>query len=316
MKKCLNCGAEFRDDSLNFCDCGGPLVRLQQTNESKGYLEEGKGVNPADEDEVEAFLESLDENFDEIGEDDPLRPSEEDDEIERTYDDVLEDAPESVMGNEICDYNAVRNYLEDDTDESEPGTDVEEIAKSLEESDIQSLLEDLFGEDVVIDKPEEASDLSRTPNVEREVEVKAVTSDWVPSENHEISEIAETTDAEEKEPKPAARPITSGIWLTLYRRKNVVARHELWYDEILIGRSRTGADVDINLRDVDDEKLTSRRHAKIYRENGAYYIQRLSQKAPVWVRGKFLELGESVQLYDGDKVILSNCIGFVVRNLV
>uniref|UniRef100_A0A832IEC5 FHA domain-containing protein n=1 Tax=Pseudothermotoga hypogea TaxID=57487 RepID=A0A832IEC5_9THEM len=110
--------------------------------------------------------------------------------------------------------------------------------------------------------------------------------------------------------------IRERIRLKVYKEGQIVLEGVFSYDEILIGRSRTGVDVDINLRDLDEERETSRKHLKIVKnEDGTYSIVRLSWKAPVYLNKEPVKLGESRELYDQDRIVLGRSIGLKVEKV-
>lgn len=78
-------------------------------------------------------------------------------------------------------------------------------------------------------------------------------------------------------------------------------------DESTIGRwdADNGVFPDIDLDAFDTDAKVSRRHARIYRSNGAYFIEDLGSTNGTYVnRGRRLLPGNSEGLNDGDEVIV------------
>ncbi len=75
--------------------------------------------------------------------------------------------------------------------------------------------------------------------------------------------------------------------------------------EMVIGRSiRSRANDDGFFRLEDNE--ISRRHLRIYRENGKHYIEDLNSTNGTLLKGRFLNPGEPRELNDGDELYLGN----------
>lgn len=76
------------------------------------------------------------------------------------------------------------------------------------------------------------------------------------------------------------------------------------YDETIIGRSSINGEPDIDLTDIDSERLISRKHALIYLKDTNYYIRRLSTKNSLHVNKKVV-FEEDEQLNNEDIIVLS-----------
>ncbi|KAF2961322.1 FHA domain-containing protein [Fervidobacterium sp. 2310opik-2] len=100
------------------------------------------------------------------------------------------------------------------------------------------------------------------------------------------------------------------ITLRIFKKKNLIIEESFSLDEIIVGRSLFG--VDVNLRKFDDEKIISRKHVKIVRENGKYYIVRLSKKMPMYLGDKLIKYNERKELKNGDRVILNRSFGIEI----
>ncbi|ODN30768.1 FHA domain-containing protein [Fervidobacterium thailandense] len=328
MKRCLNCGMTYSDDTLKFCDCGGPLVEIyQEQNEKVGNLQWQQDdlllsdeERFQDEQEILCELDSIDEDIYEI------TTSDFPDYV--VGDDELDDVEEALLDDEMLaeDSNQIPELAMDHVDEVELFESEHSEPGEVFEEDVDSILREIFGMDEKVPEPLLQSTSNST--MEEQTQESSVISYEFSSVNPNLNDDADVCEDKMKQvsannvgmvpvaPSSISRkPIVYGIKLTIYNRGSKVSEKNFWFDEILIGRSKTGVEVDVNLRDLDDERITSRKHAKIFKDEGKYFIQRLSQKAIVWVHGKFLEPGEIAQLYEGDRIILSNSIGLIVNNV-
>ncbi len=76
-------------------------------------------------------------------------------------------------------------------------------------------------------------------------------------------------------------------------------------DEIRVGRfdAVTGVHPDIDLTSIDTSKLTSRRHARIVREQGRFLVsEEIGTSNGTFVNGTRLETGVPVPLSPGDRI--------------
>lgn len=322
MKKCLNCGAIYSDDTLKFCECGGPLIGIaqEQSEEIDNVDLQYNDLLLSQDFESQVEQETLDGL--EITEDEDFEIQELDFERYVVGDDELEDVEDRFLDdNMLIEYSEKIPEVEasDIIEEGLMDGEGSESSEDLEE-DVESILREIFGLDERMPEPtvkmasqdtlgEESTNASVSPsNIScdsNDLDRGQIAS--VPLESAEMVPV-QTSSISRK-------PIISGIKLTVYRSGLKVSEKDFWFDEILIGRSKSGVEVDVNLRDLDNERITSRKHAKIFKDDGKYFIQRLSEKAVVWVHGKFLETGEVAQLYEGDRIILSNTIGLIVDNV-
>lgn len=276
MKKCLNCGMEYQDDSLEFCECGGPLVEINNSEQRENEKFEVVGVNLDNyESQIpEHELEQLDQV-----------ELQESNEPEKTEDspEIIDVIEEIEIPSEVYDESSrIIDFLEEGLELPNP----DEIFGELEQETMKAKYEN-----------ENTVEPTTVPITEESN-----------SHNEEEEEVA-------LQKEPTYEPITDKIVIEVYRNKRKVLHKELAYDEITIGRSKTGIDADINLRDFDDEKLTSRKHAKIFKENGTYYIVRISEKAPIYLNTEILPPNEPRMLKDGDKIVLSSRIGIITRSV-
>ena len=75
--------------------------------------------------------------------------------------------------------------------------------------------------------------------------------------------------------------------------------------ETFIGRpdAATGFEPDINLKEIDTQRSTSRRHARIIRRASAFYLrEEIGTANGTFVSGKRLTTGVEVELRTGDEV--------------
>ena len=136
------------------------------------------------------------------------------------------------------------------------------------------------------------------PAVSRPV---SVTSVGVPPVNFEPESIV---------PRPAENEQTSGVAhaaLMIERGDVPGTEFRLVNDESTIGRwdADNGIFPDVDLDAHDSDAKVSRRHARIVRNNGAYYIEDLGSTNGTYVnRGRRLLPGNAQLLKDGDEVIV------------
>lgn len=114
------------------------------------------------------------------------------------------------------------------------------------------------------------------------------------------------------EESTAPEPICEKIRIQVYHLKNKIFDKVFYYDEIIIGRSKTNADVDINLRDFDEKHQISRKHLKILKDNNKYYLSLLSDKATVKLNDIEVKQDQQQELHNNDRIILSKEIGIRV----
>uniref|UniRef100_A0A7C4RWG0 FHA domain-containing protein n=1 Tax=Fervidobacterium thailandense TaxID=1008305 RepID=A0A7C4RWG0_9BACT len=322
MRKCLNCGAIYSDDALKFCDCGGPLVRIPQ--------EQPEGVGDIDlqyndlllSQDYESQVEREISDGLKITEDEDFEVQELDFQRHVVDDDELEDVEGSFLDDSMLIEYSEKIPEVEPSNVIEEGLMNEEISESSEnlEEDVESILREIFGLDEKM--PEPTARMSSQDALDEESKDVGVWPSNISCDSNGLDRgQVVSTSIESAEVVPvqtssiSRKPIISGIKLTIYRSGLKVSEKDFWFDEILIGRSKSGVEVDVNLRDLDNERITSRKHAKIFKDDGKYFIQRVSQNAVVWVHGKFLEPGEVAQLYEGDRIILSNTIGLIVDNV-
>lgn len=81
----------------------------------------------------------------------------------------------------------------------------------------------------------------------------------------------------------------------------------------IIGRSKRGEAVDVNLQDFPDSTTVSRRHAALLEQGGTYYIQNISEAdRPLLVNDSPVNSGMMKELIDGAAVRLGK-IEFTLR---
>ncbi|MBV9242671.1 MAG: FHA domain-containing protein [Acidobacteria bacterium] len=113
----------------------------------------------------------------------------------------------------------------------------------------------------------------------------------------------------DSKPVPQAPDVTGPIHSTMVieRGDGPGTEFKLVNDESTIGRwdADNGVFPDIDLDAYDSDAKVSRRHAKIYRSNGSYFIEDLGSTNGTYVnRGRRLLPGTPQQISDGDEVIV------------
>ncbi len=102
-------------------------------------------------------------------------------------------------------------------------------------------------------------------------------------------------------PAVAARPATAALVHAASGRRYVLPES----GEVTIGRPdrATGMTPDVDLSDVDPERTLSRRHAKIFRREGVFYLREdMGTRNGTFLNGERLTTGVEVRLRDGDRV--------------
>ncbi len=74
----------------------------------------------------------------------------------------------------------------------------------------------------------------------------------------------------------------------------------------VIGRSKQGQSVDVNLNDLPDALTVSRRHATILQQNGNYYIQNITEGSdkPLYINDQVITSQLMKELNNNDKIRL------------
>lgn len=108
---------------------------------------------------------------------------------------------------------------------------------------------------------------------------------------------------------PQAPDVTGTVHATMVieRGDGPGTEFKLVNNESTIGRwdADNGVFPDIDLDAYDSDAKVSRRHAKIYRSNGSYFIEDLGSTNGTYVnRGRRLLPGTPQQISDGDEVIV------------
>lgn len=96
--------------------------------------------------------------------------------------------------------------------------------------------------------------------------------------------------------------------LQIFINDKLINSEPIIYDETTIGRNSISFNPDIDLGKIDPEKMVSRKHAMIYRENGKYYLRNLSSKNTLHLNEDPIAQEESKELNNGDLIIFSNYI--------
>ena len=111
-------------------------------------------------------------------------------------------------------------------------------------------------------------------------------------------------------PATSSSPDVAGVahaLMVIERGDGPGTEFKLINNESIIGRwdADNGVFPDVDLDALDNDAKVSRRHAKIYRSNGAYFIEDLGSTNGTYVnRGRRLLPGSPQVLSDGDEVIV------------
>jgi hypothetical protein len=112
-------------------------------------------------------------------------------------------------------------------------------------------------------------------------------------------------------PKPAGPAIPPpGTWcLVVYQNRQPAHYHALAHDETLIGRTDpiSGADPQLDLTPFDPDAATSRRHAYVYRQEGAFTLKPVTNSG-TQVGKELVEMGARRPLADGDVIVVGGKI--------
>jgi len=117
------------------------------------------------------------------------------------------------------------------------------------------------------------------------------------------------TPSKNDNPAPNAPDVAGTVHATMVieRGDGPGTEFKLVNDESTIGRwdADNGVFPDIDLDAYDSDAKVSRKHAKLYRSNGSYFIEDLGSTNGTYVnRGRRLLPGTPQQVKDGDEVIV------------
>lgn len=311
MKKCLNCGAEIQDDTLEFCDCGGFLVTVEEKNEPIVIPAE---LNVSQDD-------STDSKSNEVNQVDVFQEIQDSEDAETTEEDVnfLDNLEKLKIeeGDDVTNDLDALNLLQDEeslNDEKEETTQEKNVFP-------ENVLEDIRTLNIV---PEFIEDDEFSNNDFSKIVVEE------DNENNEDDDIIssvllsiEFKDSSQEDEKASEgntenvqftyEPIDEKVRIEVYKLKKKIIDKEFSFDEIVVGRSAIDREVDINLRDFDTEKLVSRKHLKIFKLKERYYASRITKKTPVYLNSKCMMPNEVYELHDADKIIITREIGLIIR---
>lgn len=93
--------------------------------------------------------------------------------------------------------------------------------------------------------------------------------------------------------------------IIIYLDKIIYSVVPLKYDEMIIGRAVKNLIPDINLANLDIEKVVSRRHGVIYKRNGYYYIKNIASQNSLQINGEELVKNRDRRLDNGDVITVS-----------
>lgn len=99
-----------------------------------------------------------------------------------------------------------------------------------------------------------------------------------------------------------------GPRILIYKGREIVAVVNLEYDETIIGRQSINSIPDIDMTSIDEDRNVSRQHAMIYKEDGNFYLRKLSASNALHVNTEPV-IDEDVKLNDGDMIVLSRKYG-------
>ena len=159
----------------------------------------------------------------------------------------------------------------------------------------------------------DAAAASRAPSPEPPAYVPPPTADAFPRPVSvtSLGVLPAVFQEQPEEAKPAApAPDVSGTvhaTMLIERGDGPGTEFKLVNNESTIGRwdADNGVFPDVDLDAYDSDAKVSRRHAKIYRSNGSYFIEDLGSTNGTYVnRGRRLLPGTPQQINDGDEVIV------------
>ena len=99
-----------------------------------------------------------------------------------------------------------------------------------------------------------------------------------------------------------------GPRVIIYKGREIAAVVNLEYDETIIGRQSINSTPDIDMTSIDEDRNVSRQHAMIYKEDGNFYLRKLSASNALHVNTEPV-IDEDVKLNDGDMIVLSRKYG-------
>ena len=99
-----------------------------------------------------------------------------------------------------------------------------------------------------------------------------------------------------------------GPRILIYKGREIAAVVNLEYDETIIGRQSINSIPDIDMTSIDEDRNVSRQHAMIYKEDGNFYLRKLSASNALHVNTEPV-IDEDVKLNDGDMIVLSRKYG-------
>lgn len=113
----------------------------------------------------------------------------------------------------------------------------------------------------------------------------------------------------EASPLPEPGALAEPAILTVYANREPVLTYGIDTDETLIGRRDPVSDAypDVDLSEIDEASVVSRKHAYIFRQNKNYTLYVVSN-AGTQLNSDLLELGERRKLSDGDIIVLAGAI--------
>jgi len=109
-------------------------------------------------------------------------------------------------------------------------------------------------------------------------------------------------------PRTSASPVAGGnAVLKIERGDSAGAEFVLTRDESVIGRwdADNGVFPDIDLDSIDQEAKVSRRHARVLKRDGKFFVEDLGSTNGTYInRGRRLLPGTPQELADGDEIIV------------
>jgi len=176
-------------------------------------------------------------------------------------------------------------------------------AEAIEDADLISINSQTFGE-MIRSNPEIAVRMLRKYSMRMREFAEQVESMMVSREGAQ-PELATGEGISKPSPTPAAPAQESAR--AYFIAKNSGKMYHVYKDEVLLGRydSVTGHRPEVDLTEEDVNRNVSRRHARLLRKDGAYYVaEEIGSMNGTYLNGKKLTTGVLTPIQDGDELLL------------